>query len=124
MAFKISAMVAVMVLISACKTLADQKGSPALITNASAETTTLITSRVSEALGGVAVTLSNSVFSKSSQLSIERKQHQNLEQGVIMGRSLEVPHHFRLVKVEQKCFLVYQKTDEKYFLNGVNCRAE
>jgi len=105
------------------KSMANNNGLPALISNPSDLSRIELNELVSKALNGVKVTLADDVFSQNNLLIIERVQHSNLQQNPVMGRSFETGHHFELIKIDHHCYLRHQETEQQYRLKQVSCLA-
>ena len=96
------------VLLTACATAdSDPRADrPARLADPSPATCEQVQHVVEKALG-MPVILADDVFSSSSRLIIERKQHRHLEQGLVMGTDLSGPgEQFVLVRNGDVCLLV------------------
>ena len=87
-------------------------------------TTRLLSKAVSEALNGKKVSLAPDAFTKSGRFSLERNTANPRDKPGLNGRLMGVPvvHRFALMMKARKCYLVYQKTEKIYALDGVKCR--
>lgn len=106
-----------------CKTSLQAQERPAVIGNSEPEAYTELEQVVTGALDGVPVTLADDAFARTDRLIVERRKHETLEGGVLDGRSYEFPEHFRLVIKDTTCILIHEKTDMRYRLKNVKCRA-
>ena len=95
---------------------------PALISNPSETTRRELQRVVSEALHGIPVELADSALTSSDRLIIERKQHLDPQGNPVMGRSMETPHHFNLIKNGNDCLLVNAATGQRWRLPNITCR--
>ena len=116
------AMVSMVLLASACKTIDPAQAKPAVITNPSAETTAELTEVVSTIFNGRPVTLAQDVLTESNILSIQIAEHK--KDGLpVMGRIEEMPRQFQLLKHEEGCYLFDSQNDTLYPLKTVQCQA-
>ncbi|WP_444889488.1 hypothetical protein [Microbulbifer sp. DLAB2-AA] len=90
-----------------------QSVQPALLKKVSPEVTAEIQVLVSEALGGVKVTLGSEVFVDKSILVVER----NRQHMALIGRDMAKPIKFQLLTDGRKCWLARLSSDEMWELS-------
>ena len=115
----------VAILLSACvpAELDPRADLPARLADPSPATREQVQQVVEKALG-IPVMLADDVFSSSSRLIIERKQHRHLEQGLVMGTDLSGPgEQFVLMRNGDVCLLV-RAADQSRWPLDVDCVAE
>ncbi|WP_237066533.1 hypothetical protein [Microbulbifer guangxiensis] len=78
---------------------------PAVLEEVTGAVRTELTQVVSEALGGVPVTLGEEVLTDTSILVVEQNVPRDLQQRPLAGRSLAVPVRFQLLVGDQGCWL-------------------
>jgi hypothetical protein len=106
----------------ACRT-AGGPGSPAVITDPTAEGRAVLARAVSAALGGVPVTLADDALTRTSTLIVERARLRDESGLPVAGRELGAPERFRLVRRGDGCFLVHERTGREVRLEGTSCAA-
>lgn len=99
--------------------------SPAVLHQSTPETTQQLSNAVAQALNvkrGM-IYLAPDVFTKNSQLIIERNTQEPASMAGLNGRLMGVPviHRFALMKRSGQCYLVYQKTGKPKWLKGLEC---
>jgi hypothetical protein len=100
---------------------ATAQGVPALLKNPDERTRMTLQRVVSQALGGVAVTLSDEALTDSSLLVIERRRHLDAAGQPIMGRVLEAPDRFVLIRQNGRCLLEHEASGRRWLLEDVSC---
>ncbi|WP_444996965.1 hypothetical protein [Aliikangiella sp. IMCC44359] len=108
--------------LSGCKTVSSTKSQYAIISQHSAESLVELESVINTAIGKGKVSLNDDTLTSNSQLIIERKQHQSIEHGKIMGRHDEVPEIFNLILKNDQCMLVHQQTKKEWPLYKAQCK--
>lgn len=108
-------------LIAACMPSIAEKDVSGLIVEPDANSRAEILGIVSAALDHTDIILADDALLHSSQLIITRKQHKNIQNGVLLGRSYELPEHFNLVIDQGRCTLIRQKTGERWQLKQTQC---
>ncbi len=99
---------------------------PAVLTQPKAATTMVLNNTVSLALNGTKVMLARQVLTQSSELTVERMAQDNPSAMGLNGRMMGDPQVYRFfLKMDASggCYLIYQKTGQKYPLDGVGCKA-
>ncbi|UHQ56583.1 hypothetical protein [Microbulbifer sp. YPW16] len=111
--------------ITGCNSSPAQGGDvPAVRTGISEAGSAELQRAVSEALGGVPVTLSETAFTDSSLLVIERNPPRSLDQPHLGGREMSQPVRFRLSLGEGHCWLQRLPGGDRRQLAEVNCVPE
>ena len=108
-------------LLAACKTLDVEKDISALIVEPTEQSRAELLAVVSSALDHAEITLADDALVHASQLIITRKQHKTIQNGVLLGRSYELPEHFNLVLNQGRCMLIRQKTAKRWQLTQTRC---
>jgi len=78
---------------------------------------------ISDALGGRSVIIADNAFTHQSRLIIERKPHLDANGQLLNGRVIEKPIHFKLVIINEQCWLTKFGSDAKWLLSQTNCKA-
>ncbi len=108
--------------LSGCQSTAQEETlSAAVIINSNAKTTQELTQIISQTLGAEVI-IADDALTQNHWLIVERKQHRNIEHGVLDGRSDETPENFKLVMKKDKCVLTYPKKQREWVLKNVRCR--
>ena len=94
---------------------------PAILAEPNSDNTKQIKTIIEQALKSNNVLISQSVFTKSSQLIIQRKVNNSLASPKFLSET-EKPYYFRLFKNRTGCFIEYE-THRWYLINTV-CVAE
>lgn len=102
---------------AACKTIPPTKGVPAVLQEASDETTAELTEVISKALHGVRVTLAPDALTTDSTVIIEKQNF------AAIGRRMDRPDHFTLSLSKGKCVLTHEQTGNNYALKHAKCKA-
>lgn len=111
-------------LLTACGSFRISSAQPAIISNPSAEVKAELTEKISLALNGTQILLANDAFTTSSQLTLTRKQHQTLQHGITMGRSVEHSAMiFELVKHNNHCYVVHAAKQTRFKLEKSKCQS-
>lgn len=113
----------VLVLLAACRPSIAEKDIGALIIEPDSNSRAELLAVVSAALDNAKITLADDALVHSSQLVITRKHHSTIQNGVLLGRSYELPEHFNLVINAGRCMLVRQKTGRRWQLKQTRCVA-
>jgi len=109
--------------LAGCKSMAEQPMVDALIEQHSEESMSELHSVVTQALNVKKILLAPDVLTQSSRLIIERKNHRTLQQGVIMGRSEEMPEIFKLKIKGKECLLLHLSSNRSWLLLKNRCKA-
>jgi hypothetical protein len=112
-----------LVMLSACASVAGQKG-PALLTSATTETHAELVKAVSAALNVPTVTLAADALTTDSELVIERTPARDAGGRRLQGREVSQPEHFQLVTAGTRCLLVHTRTQTEYELPNARCRLK
>jgi len=98
---------------------------PALVI-ASPKNTQLLNQAVSKALNGIKVNLSPNTFTQTHKMSTERVAQDKIGQQGMNGRMLATPenasHHFSLYRHAESCYLVNDKNEKIYPIEGLDCQ--
>ena len=109
--------------LAGCKSLAEQSMVDALIAQPSEESMAELHSIVTEALKVKKILLAPDALTQSSRLIINRKNHRSLQQGVVNGRSEEMPEIFKLKLKGMKCILLHPASNRSWPLLKSQCKA-
>jgi len=108
-------------LLSTCASGLAQPEVPAIIDKPTQESRAELARAVSDALNGAPVTLADDALTADSRLIIE-KAHPRDASGVrLSGRDGDRPEIFRLVKAEERCVLVHERTGKRTTLASTRC---
>lgn len=113
---KILVLVAIILVLTACKTDTVRKDISARIVEPTPESRAELQRVVSGALNVKNVTIADDALTRDSLLIIEPRH--------LMGRDHRKPEHFRLILSDSACILVHQGVDIRYELTHTVCTAE
>jgi len=109
--------------LTGCKSLAEQPMVDAIIVNPTRESRAELLSIVTQTLNVKKILLAQDALTESNRLIIERKYHRTLEQGVVMGRSEEIPEIFKLKIKGSKCIFLHPASNQSWPLLKSQCKA-
>ena len=115
-------MIAGLMGLGGCSTMAHADPQPAILVNPSTDTLAELTNTVSKALNGRPVHLSSDSLTRDNRLIVERATHMR-GGNPIMGRKIEKPDHFYLMSTGTDCFLKHQQSGEIYMLKTAQCKV-
>ena len=114
-------------LLSACQTTASSAPAEAMLMKSSPATTAMLSDAVSQALGGVKVTLADDVLMKNSTLTVETKIAQSMDSnrsiGLMNDRARPAADRFTLMKEGRSCYLLHENSGQKMPLGQLECQA-
>ena len=122
-----AALLAVVFLVSGCATRESQldppaeADPPALLVAPSSETRHELAHAVSEALNGASVHVADDALTTDSYLIITRAERRDAAGRPLLGRSTERPERFDLVKHDDACILVQERTARRWRLKSARC---
>jgi hypothetical protein len=105
----------------ACVAAPDSRGTPAVISDPTAESREELVSIVRQALGERPVTLGDDALTGSSILSLERAARRDPDGRQRNGRDLSRPETFELFKRGAHCILVRSKDGREWTLHHAQC---
>jgi hypothetical protein len=76
---------------------------------------------MSDALGGVPVTLAEDALTRESTVVLERARHRDDRGLPVQGRELGAPERFQLVKSGADCVLVHERSGKRFTLKETAC---
>lgn len=97
------------------------KHQPAILAEANSDNTKQIKTIIEQALKSNNVLISQSAFTKSSHLIIQRKTNSSLVSTQFLSET-DKPNHFRLFKNITGCFIQYEK--HRWYLKNTGCVVE
>ena len=97
------------------------KDQPAILAESTPDSSFQIKTIIEKALNSNNVLISQSAFTKSSQLIIQRKTNSSLVSTQFLSET-DKPNHFRLFKNRTGCFIQYEK--HRWYLKNTDCVAE
>ena len=106
-----------------CAAVPEYQDEPARIVDPDDASRAALRATIVDALG-IPVTISDAAFTESSVLVIERLPTPTMENPVPLGRVIEVPIRFRLVRNGAQCVLVSDQDHERYVLRDTRCMPE
>ncbi len=109
--------------LAGCKSMAEQPMVDAVIKKHSEESMAEIHSIVTQALNVKKILLAPDALTQSNRLIIERKMHRTLQQGVLMGRSEEMPEIFKLKLKGKECILFHPASNRSWPLLKNQCKT-
>jgi len=121
------AAIAAIFLFGACQTMTNSKPAEAMLMESSSETTGLLSEAVSQALGGVKVTLAPDTLMNKSSFTVETKMAQSMQSnrntGLMNDRARPAPDRFTLMMQGKDCFLKHEGSGKMMPLENMNCQA-
>ena len=110
-------------ILAACATNSESYDQPARIVDPDPASRAGLQAALVEALG-VPVTVSDMALTESSLLVIENQPPATMENPVPLGRVMEMPIQFRLVRNGENCILINQQNRRRYALANTVCQPE
>lgn len=107
-------------MLSACASVA-QQDSPALLTNADAQTHAELIRTISSALNVKTVTIAQDALTRASLLLIERTPARDATGQRLTGRDFDKPEKFQLLRAGDRCVLLHVRTGKRYELAHASC---
>jgi NAD(P)-dependent dehydrogenase (short-subunit alcohol dehydrogenase family) len=111
-------------LLASCQTTNVNADVPALITDPDDASRAALQAAVAASFGGLDVLLANDALTTTSVLMIERSPRGSLNNNQAMGRVLEQPMRFQLVKNGADCTLIDLRDDSRHVLADTSCVPE
>lgn len=111
------------VVTSGCASTQQNELQAAMVKELSNQQKMEIESIISGWFGGTKVTLADDVFSRSSVITIERREHLDSQRLPVEGRHSNPAYTFTLYKQGEQCLIQYEGTDKQAVLNDVACIA-
>jgi len=110
--------------LAGCQTMNAAADVPALITNPDEASRAALQAAVAASFGGLDVLLADDALTTSSVLMLERSPRGSLDSNQAMGRVLEQPIRFQLVKNGTECTLIDLRDDSRHVLSDTSCIPE
>ncbi|WP_394129449.1 hypothetical protein [Shewanella maritima] len=79
---------------------------------------------VNQLLSSKQVTLAKNAFTQSSQITLERQSFSDANGHKVMGRTMEMPEQFQLLKQGHQCIVRHLNTNEQVVLQHATCKSE
>ena len=108
-------------LLPGCGNSVEKRESAAVIVNPTAESRAELERIIAAALNRVSIILADDALTLDSELIIDRKAPQNLQNNWVMGRRIEKPHRFYLKTEDKNCFLVQESNNNRWLLKNAQC---
>lgn len=112
----------ILIVFSACQSPIEASDLPAVLEKSSASSHAELVQAVSDALHGSDVILADDVLTKSSSLTIERKERRDLQGRRGTGRMTDPPDHFELVINATDCVLIHLRDKSRTVLKKATCK--
>jgi len=109
--------------LAACRTMQAPPENPAIVVRPTPESRAALTQAVSKALGGAHVTLEDDALTRDGMLVIDQSQLRR-GQVVVLGQdpgASDQAERFHLVKIDDRCVLVHDRTERHFDLIGTDC---
>lgn len=117
------ALVACMLALGACKHIAPDADTPAVIVDANDASRAALQQAVNDLLG-TEVLLAHDALMRSSLLIVEHRAPRSIEGVPAGGRTMDPPVQFRLFTDGRHCILVDQRDNSRHSLADTRCIAE
>lgn len=111
-------------LLAGCQTMNAEADVPALITDPDEASRAALQAAVAASFGGLDVLLADDALTTTSVLMLERSPRGSLDNNQAMGRVLEQPMRFQLVKNGAECTLIDLRDDSRHVLSDTSCVPE
>ena len=111
-------------LLAGCQTMNVDADVPALITDPDDASRAALQAAVAASFGGLDVLLADDALTTTSVLMIERSPRRSLNNNQAMGRVIEQPLRFQLVKNGVDCTLIDLRDDSRHVLADTSCVPE
>jgi len=118
------AVIAVALVLGACRTMQGQAEVRAYVVRSTPESRSALTQAVQRALDGPQVMLEDDALTRDGVLNVDRTQRRDPTQLKTEGRDPSFPgvsERFHLIKDGERCVLVHDRTDRHYDLLGTVC---
>ncbi|WP_296053800.1 hypothetical protein [uncultured Alteromonas sp.] len=112
-----------LVVASGCAQTSDNELYPATLSAQTKQQKVQIEKVISDWFGGTKVTLADDVFTSSSVVTIERREHLDSQGRLIEGRHDKQAYSFTLYKKGTQCLLSNDGTGKKVELDNLECIA-
>lgn len=114
---------AILLVLSGCKSAYSEPAKPALLTNSSPEAINTLQKAIEQVKGGKPVMLADTVFTKRSELLIDHGTSKDLNGMPVMGAHNIESEKFILQIRNNQCELYYPKKDLSIALKSISCKA-
>ena len=113
-----------LVLLAGCAAANENAETPALITKPTQASRAALRSTLSELFAGLEVTVADDALTRSSLLGLQQNPQQKLDSQPALGQVVTDPFRFRLIKIEDGCYLVDPRDGKPHLLANTTCIAE
>ncbi|MEL0641284.1 hypothetical protein V6260_11775 [Pseudoalteromonas aliena] len=113
---------ATLLALGGCQNVNSEPAKPAILTSVNPAIITTLQQAIQQAKGGALVTLSDSVFTKRSELLIDHAMSKGPDGTAIMGAHNIKSEKFILQIRNNQCELYYPKNGLTIVLEDVNCK--
>jgi len=96
------------------------KHQPALLAESSRDSSAQIKTIIEQALNADNVLISQSVFSESSLLIIQRQPAGSFDSPQLFSET-ELPNHFMLLKNTNGCLIRHKQSQTEWYLKNIDC---
>lgn len=112
--------------VSGCGAFADNdtKAVPAVLVSSNANNTRQLEQAIARLLKADKIHISQTAFTQTSLLTIERAPHKDPSGQLMMGRNVEIPQMVQLFIQADTCSIKLQKSDKARALPELECQAE
>ena len=110
--------------LSACQGLNRDPGVPAVIVDPDEASRAALGKTLSKVFAGQEITLADDALTQSSILVLQHNPGDQQESQAALGRVVDEPIRFQLVKTGDGCFLVDLRDERRYLLANTSCVAE
>lgn len=106
-----------------CQSFAEKAAIPAIVVEPSEEAMAEIKGVIKQALNSDEIMFASKVFTERSILAIDKSGGRAIDKPDAMGRVMDMPYRFQLLKSNDGCLLHQLDTDKRWALTKVKCKA-
>lgn len=107
-----------------CQSFGEQTAIPAIVAEPNEAAMTEIKGAIKQALNSDEIMFASEVFTERSILAIDKSAGRAIDKPDAMGRVMDMPYRFQLLKSGDSCLLQQLDTDKRWTLTKVKCKAE
>jgi hypothetical protein len=121
---RLAAAIPVILAVAACHTPTAGSDLPALIVRPDEASKMALEKTLTGLFGDHPVALADDALTQSSMLTLDITPRQSVGGEAVLGRVLQGPYRFQLVKRQDNCFLVDLRDGKRYLLRNTSCTPE
>ena len=110
--------------LAGCPAVNENSDTYALISEPTQASREALKRTLSELFAGLEINLADDALTQSSLLVIQQNPQKKLDSQPALGRVVSDPFRFRLIKIENSCYLVDPRDGKHHLLVNTTCTAE